>query len=160
MINARAEGLLEKRTYKGLLARKRALVVADSFYEWRVREHDGAKEPVRFTVGDGQPFAFAGLWTARVDEQSGETLRSCTIITTRANSLVAAVHDRMPVILRPELEQAWLDPEISVEHALALLEPYPAELMQAAAASTRVNSVRNDDPSLLKPDNAGLLDAA
>ncbi len=76
-------------------------------------------------------------------------MESCTIITTRPNELVASVHDRMPVILPPELETDWLDLDVATEHALSLLEPYPADAILAAAASPLVNSVRNDDPGLL-----------
>ena len=96
-------------------------------------------------------FAFAGLWTCRT-EDAGQLVESCTIITTRPNELVAPVHDRMPVILPCELEADWLDVGISKEHALSLLQPYPAEAMVGAAASPLVNSVRNDDPGLLVAD--------
>jgi putative SOS response-associated peptidase YedK len=93
------------------------------------------------------------LWTARTDAQTGEVLESCTIITTTPNELVAPVHDRMPVIIPADAEAVWLDPAISKEHALSLLMPYPAELMVALPASTRVNSVRNDDSGLFLPDD-------
>jgi putative SOS response-associated peptidase YedK len=90
---------------------------------------------------------------APIDE-SGEIIESCTIITTTPNELVARVHDRMPVILPTADEAVWLDPAISKEHALSLLQPYPAELMIALPASTRANSTRNDDSGLLLPDDA------
>ena len=151
LINARGETLAAKPAFRSLLGRHRCLVVADGFYEWRVGP-DGKKEPIHFRLEGGAPFAFAGLWTSRTDPTSGELVESCTIVTTRPNALVAPVHDRMPVILTGELEQDWLDPAISKEHALALLEPYAAELMTALPASTRVNSVRNDDPGVLLPD--------
>jgi len=157
LINARAETLTEKPAFRSLLHRHRCLVLADGFYEWRIAP-DGTREPVRFHLADGGPFAFAGLWTARRDDPAGELLESFTIVTTRPNELVAPVHDRMPAILLPELEDEWLDPEISREHALALLEPYDARAMRAEPASRRVNSVRNDDPGLLVPDE--LLPAA
>jgi putative SOS response-associated peptidase YedK len=91
------------------------------------------------------------LWTCKTDDE-GELIESCTIITTSPNQLVDPVHDRVPVILPVKLEQEWLDPEISKEHALSLLQSYPAEEMVALAASPLVNSVRNDDPGLLLPD--------
>jgi putative SOS response-associated peptidase YedK len=153
MINARAETLTEKPAYRGLLNRHRCLIPADGFYEWTVGS-DGKKQPIHFHLPGYELFVFAGLWTTRTDDGSGEILESCTIITTRPNELVAPVHDRMPVILRAEAERVWLDPTIAKEHALSLLEPYPAELMVALPASTRVNSVRNDDPGLLLPDDA------
>jgi putative SOS response-associated peptidase YedK len=153
MINARAETLTEKPAYRGLLSRHRCLIPADGFYEWTVGS-DGKKHPIHFHLPGYDLFAFAGLWTSRTHEETGEILESCTIITTQPNSLVAPVHDRMPVILSSEAETLWLDPTISKEHALSLLEPYPAALMLALPASTRVNSVRNDDAGLLSPEDA------
>jgi putative SOS response-associated peptidase YedK len=150
LINARAESLLEKPAFRSLVGKYRCLVVADGFYEWTVGP-DGKKQPIHFRLEDGSPFGFAGLWTCKTDEE-GELVESCTIITTSPNDLVAPVHDRMPVILPVELEQEWLDPEINKEHALSLLQPFPADSMIAVAASPLVNSVRNDDPSLLLPD--------
>jgi len=116
------------------------------------RRRDGGREPLHFRLADGSPFAFAGLWTSRTDPGTGELVESCTIVTTSPNPLVAPVHDRMPVILPRSLEDEWLDPEISREHALSLLLPYAADAMRAQPASRRVNSVRNDDARLLVPD--------
>jgi putative SOS response-associated peptidase YedK len=150
MINARAETLAEKSAYRPLLAKGRCLILADGFYEWRL-DPDGKKRPVRYTLDDGAPFGFAGLWTSWRDPESGESLRSCTIITTAANPLVAVVHDRMPVILPRGVEEEWLDRDVPVEAALSLLQPYPAEHMHAADASMLVNSVKNDDLRLFDP---------
>jgi putative SOS response-associated peptidase YedK len=150
MINARAETLAEKSAYRPLLAKGRCLILADGFYEWRL-DPDGKKRPVRYTLDDGAPFGFAGLWTSWRDPESGESLRSCTIITTAANPLVAVAHDRMPVILPRGVEAEWLDREVPVEAALSLLQPYPAEHMHAADASMLVNSVKNDDLRLFDP---------
>ena len=151
LINARAETLAEKPAFRSLLGSHRCLVLADGFYEWR-RAADGGHEPNHFRLGDGSPFAFAGLWTSRFDPESGELVESCTIVTTSPNSLVVPVHDRMPVILPCSLEDDWLDPDLSREHALSLLQPFAAEAMRAAPASRRVNSVWNDDARLLVPD--------
>jgi putative SOS response-associated peptidase YedK len=150
MINARAETLTEKSAYRSLLAKGRCLILADGFYEWRL-DPDGRKRPVRYSLDDGSPFGFAGLWTGRRDPESDEWLRSCTIITTTANDIVAPVHDRMPVILPRGAEHAWLDRDASVEEALSLLQPYPSEHLRAADASMLVNSVKNDDERLLDP---------
>ena len=150
MINARAESLADKPAYRPLLAKGRCLILADGFYEWR-HDPDGKRRPVRYTVDGAEPFGFAGLWTGRHDPEADEWLRTCTIITTTANELVAPVHDRMPVILPRESEDAWLDRGVAVEEALALLQPYPSELMHAADASMLVNSVKNDDERLLDP---------
>jgi len=151
LINARAETLAEKPAFRSLLGRYRCLVLADGFYEWRPGT-DGGRDPVHFRLADGAPFAFAGLWTSRVDPDTGELVESCTIVTTSPNPLVAPVHDRMPVILPRSLEGEWLDPEISREHALSLLVPHAAEVMRAVPASRRVNSIRNDDARLLVAD--------
>lgn len=150
MINARAETLSEKPAYRPLLAKNRCLILADGFYEWRL-DPDGTKRPVRYTLDGGVPFGFAGLWTSRTDPESGESLRTCTIITTSANALVAHVHDRMPVILPRGVEDEWLARDVPVEVALSLLLPYPAEHMHAADASLLVNSVKNDDLRLFDP---------
>jgi putative SOS response-associated peptidase YedK len=150
MINARAETLAEKSAYRPLLAKNRCLILADGFYEWRL-DPDGKKRPVRYALDDGSPFGFAGLWTSWRDPESGESLRTCTIITTDANALVAPVHDRMPVILPRGVEDAWLDRDVPVDAALALLLPYPADHMSAADASMLVNSVENDDLRLFDP---------
>ncbi len=155
LINARAETLAEKPAFRSLLGKYRCLVVADGFYEWRVGP-DGKKQPLHFRLADGGAFAFAGLWTCRTDD-AGERVESCTVVTTRPNELVAPVHDRMPVILPCDLESVWLDPELPREHALALLEPYPATAMIGTLVSVLVNSVRNEGPALLEPDEALLL---
>lgn len=151
MINARSETLTEKPAFRSLLGKHRCLVVADGFYEWTVGM-DGTKQPIHFRLTDASVFAFAGLWTCKTGDD-GEPVESCTIITTRPNELVAPVHDRMPVILHRDLEGVWLDPGISRENALSLLEPYPADAMVGTPASPLVNSVRNDGPSLLLRDD-------
>ena len=153
MINARVEGILERAAYRSLVGSHRCLVPADGFYEWA----SGAaakKGPVRFTLAGVPLFAFAGLWTSWVDRTTGELVDSCTIVTTRANELVAEIHDRMPAILRTEDESTWLDLSVPAEIAASLLVPYPADRMRGAPASARVNSVANDDSELLAPDPA------
>jgi putative SOS response-associated peptidase YedK len=95
-----------------------------------------------------------GIWSTWTDRQSSELVESCTIITTTPNQLVARVHDRMPVILPPELEQPWLDPDVEADEALSYLQPYAAVLMKTLEASPLVNSVRNDFPALLEPEAA------
>lgn len=153
LINARAETLAEKPAFRSLLRSHRCLVVADGFYEWRLGT-DGRKEPVHFRLHDGAPFAFAGLWTQRRDPQSEAPVESCTIVTTRPNELVASVHDRMPVILAPEAEEAWLASDLERQHVRSLLRPLDASLLVARPASRLVNSIRNDGPELLEPEAA------
>jgi putative SOS response-associated peptidase YedK len=159
MINARSETADEKGAYKRLLASadRRALLLADGFYEWlRSEDRKQPRVPFRFTLADGEPFAFAGLWTpGRLD---GEAIESATILTTAANRLVAGVHDRMPVILAgAEGERAWLSPELDAAAAKAMCVPFPAELMAVAPANPLVNKVGGgveEGPELLRAPDA------
>jgi putative SOS response-associated peptidase YedK len=148
MINARAETLMDKPAFRGLLATHRCLIPADGFYEWQ-QGGDGERQPLDVGLRSGELFAFAGLWSAWKDQEADDWLRSCTIITTAPNELVAKVHDRMPVILRREHEATWLDPELPVDHTLELLVPFPSERMSAREVSPLVNSVANEGPELL-----------
>ncbi|HLI71661.1 MAG TPA: SOS response-associated peptidase [Ktedonobacteraceae bacterium] len=149
MINARAETLAEKASFKHLLRGKRCLVVADGFYEWRA---DGkGKTPMYITRQDEQPFAFAGLWDLW-KSPDGQQIQSCTIITTEPNELMATIHNRMPAILRPGAYEDWLDPQLRDEEVLThWLAPYPAELMKARPVSKLVNNPRNDTAEILAP---------
>lgn len=147
MINARAETVAEKPAYRAAFARRRCLIVADGFYEWRRAE--GASQPYHVTRRDGAPFAFAGLWTGWKDPETDRWLRTCTIVTTRANEALAAIHPRMPVILDPDAEMAWLDPATPLADAHALLRPLPAELTRARAVSRAVNDARYDGAACL-----------
>jgi putative SOS response-associated peptidase YedK len=147
MINARAETLTEKPSFKGLLRAKRCLIVADGFYEWK--QENGSKIPMYMTLKSGEPFAFAGLWDLW-KSPGGEHIRSCTIITTEPNDLVASIHNRMPAILLPGAYADWLDPDIRDEQALShWLAPYPAEEMTARPVSRLVNDPRRDSPELI-----------
>ncbi len=148
LFNARAETVAEKPTFRRLLRAHRCLVPATGFYEWATE--GGRKVPHRFMLDDGDLFAFAGLY----DPGKGDDDGAFTLLTTRPNDLVAPYHDRMPVILRPDLEDLWLDPDVDEPAPLeACYEPYPADEMREHAASTRVNDVRNDDPALLAGDD-------
>ena len=147
MINARAESLTEKPSFKGLLRSKRCLIIADGFYEWR--QENGYKTPMYITMKDSEPFAFAGLWD-NWKSPDGQQLRTCTIITTEPNEVVASIHNRMPAILLPEAREAWLDPTIKDEHLLAhWLAPYPSDAMTARAVSRLVNDPKHDSPDIL-----------
>ncbi|MGI4787694.1 MAG: SOS response-associated peptidase [Janthinobacterium lividum] len=153
MINARAETLAEKPSFRTALTRRRCLIPADGFYEWQAAPSGtkAAKTPMYLHRKDSGLFAFAGLW----DEwhtPDGSPLRSCTIITTTPNAVAAQVHDRMPVILRLEDENLWLDTSVTDTHnLLSLLVPYPAEEMEAYAVSRQVNVPMVDEPGLLTP---------
>jgi len=155
MINARVEKLKTSAAFKRALQRRRCIVPADAFYEWRRGPSGrGRKQPFLIRRCDGAPFAFAGLWDLwrPADDPEAELLRSCTIITTEANQLVARVHDRMPVALPAERWDAWLDPGNEDIHAMSgLLVPVPAEEMEMFPVGLDVNDVRNDGPELALP---------
>ncbi|MDP9359674.1 MAG: SOS response-associated peptidase [Chloroflexota bacterium] len=147
-INARAETLLEKPMFRSLVKSKRCLVPANGFYEWK--RTGGPKQPYFIRPTDQETFAFAGLYDETKGED-GEPIGSYAIITTAPNELMASLHDRMPVVLRPEDEEEWLDPSITDPGIVALLRPYPAEAMAADPVSTAVNNTRNDGPELIQP---------
>jgi putative SOS response-associated peptidase YedK len=148
LINARSETADEKSAFKRLLgsADRRALLLADGFYEWlRSEDRKQPRVPFRFTLEDGAPFAFAGLWTPGTID--GERIESATILTTAANTLVAAVHDRMPVMLPgPDGERAWLSPELDALAAKALCVPLPADQMTVTPANPLVNKTGKGVP--------------
>jgi putative SOS response-associated peptidase YedK len=149
MINARAETLAEKPSFKNSLRRKRCLVLADGFYEWR--KDETGKTPVYIHLASRRPFAFAGLWDTWVPKQGGP-LQSCTIITTRPNEFMVPIHNRMPVILTSEAIDIWLNPdETEPETLLPLLQPFASELMDGYAVSRLVNSPANDLPTCIEP---------
>ena len=147
MINARAETVSEKPSFRSAFKKRRCLILADGFYEWK--KTDSGKQPYHIKMEDGSPFAFAGLWETWKDE---EEIHSCTIITTGANDLMSEIHHRMPVILHPENYEVWLDPDFDEKEALtSLLNPYPADDMEAYPVSRRVNKPFNNEPSVLEP---------
>lgn len=149
-INAKAETLLEKASFKHLLYKKRCVIPADSFYEWK--NASGKRLPMRIMMKDDGIFSMAGLYDTWVNSANGQTLHTFTIITIKPNQLVAEFHDRMPVILNKQEEGKWLAREKStVEEVLALLKPYPAEEMKAYPVSSVVGNVRNDIPECIKP---------
>jgi putative SOS response-associated peptidase YedK len=151
MINARAETVAEKTSFRVPYRRRRCLVLADGFYEWRKEPGRKAKTPMYIQLKSGKPFAFAGLWDLWRSPQD-EALLSCTLITTTPNELVAQIHNRMPVILSPEAYDLWLDPAEQNPNRLdAWLKPYPAAEMTAFPVSTLVNNPRNDAPECILP---------
>src|SRR5512136_1632997 len=124
MINARAESLAEKPSFRTAYKRRRCLVLADGFYEWQLTPGSQAKTPMFIRLKSGEPFAFAGLWEAWHPDQA-DALLSCTIITTTPNALMEKIHNRMPVILKPEAYPVWLDPAEQTPDKLGkLLKPY------------------------------------
>lgn len=149
LINARGETVQEKNSFKHSFRQKRCLVPADGFFEWK--SEAGGKKAYLFSDKNGALFAFAGLWDTW-QAPGGETVCSFTIITTAANTLVAPVHHRMPVILEQESERTWLDGDEEPLNLNRLLQPYPAERMACRTVSQLVNSPRNDSPEVLRTD--------
>jgi putative SOS response-associated peptidase YedK len=146
LINARAETVAERPAFRSAFRRRRCLIVADGFYEWDRRD---GRRPYYFRLNDGRPFAFAGLWERW--DKGDEPVESCTLITTAANGVVAPVHDRMPVILRPEDHARWLDPGEHRPAALAgLLVPPPDDWLVVNPVSRRVNNPRNEGPRCIE----------
>ena len=156
LINARSETARDKPAFRHAFARRRCLVPASGFYEWKRPEPTperkaARKQPYFIQLLDASPFAMAGMWEQHVDPD-GERLTTFTILTTVPNELVAPLHDRMPVILHPGAYDRWLDPgEHDTDALTAMLVPYPAQRMRAHPVSTRVNSPANDDPVCLAP---------
>ncbi|MCU4740990.1 SOS response-associated peptidase [Natronoglomus mannanivorans] len=169
IINARAETVHEKPSFRAAYERRRCLVLADGFYEWA--ETSAGKQPYRVAFEDDRPFALAGLWerwepeepetaqtgleafgggdsdASEADSDEPDVLETFTILTTEPNDLVADLHHRMAVILDPEREQEWL----TADDPRELLEPYPEDELRAYPVSTAVNSPANDEPSLVEP---------
>ena len=143
MINARAETLAEKPAYKSAYEKRRCLILADGFYEWR-KEATG-KTPNFISLANGQPFAFAGLWEAWTDRSTGESLQTTTIVTTAASEFLKDLHDRMPVILQPDTASAWLSGDTNVVNAVTASPPQ----LQAWPVGGNVNDSRNEGPELI-----------
>jgi len=157
LINARGETVAAKPSFRSAFRKRRCLVPADGFYEWRA---DGkAKQPYLIARRDGASFAFAGLWerwTPKEKPAEPAFIDSYTIVTTEANTLLKPLHERMPVILAPEHYASWLDPEAAEADLLALLRPAPEELLHYFPVSRRVNAARVDVPELIEPTGPAL----
>lgn len=152
MINARAETLAEKPSFRTAFARRRCLFLADGFYEWRKNPDGKTKTPMYIRMKSGLPFAFAGLWDVW-RPQGGEPVRSVAIITTGPNTLLEPIHHRMPVIIRPEDYEIWLDPEErNPEDLKRLLVPFNPTEMSTHPVSKIVNNPRNDLPDCIEPE--------
>jgi putative SOS response-associated peptidase YedK len=148
MINARAETVLEKPAFRRPLERRRCIVPADGFYEWR---RDGrVRQPFLIHTATDAPLAFAGLWAPWRDPVDGQWLVSATVVTTTANAIVGELHNRMPVILNEEAWRMWLDPDARDEGLLqSLLVPARDDLLELRPASTLVNNANNEGADLL-----------
>lgn len=150
MINARAETITEKPSFRTAFKKQRCLVLADGYYEWK--KNGSEKTPYRITLENEEPFAFAGIWESWKNENE-EDIRSFTIITIEAIDFLAEIHDRMPVILPKDDRHKWLDNKLSQDEALSLLQPYQEKSFKAYQVSSLVNSPANDRPELIKAVN-------
>ncbi len=148
MINARAETAPEKPSFRDAFKKRRLIIPASGFFEWK-RDETGTKQPYYISPKEGGLFSLAGLWERW--EKGGKPLESCTILTTEPNRLVAPLHRRMPVIISPRDLENWLDPRADHAALLELLKPAPPEEMIACPVSNKVNKPANDTPDLLKP---------
>lgn len=146
LINARAETVSEKPSFKAAFKRRRCLIVADGFYEWQRQEKQ--KQPYYFRLQNAQLFAFAGLWE-QWKSPDEDIINSCTILTTEANDLLRPIHDRMPVILESKDYGLWLDSEAQQPQLQQLLRPYQANLMTSYTVSTKVNNPKNNTPECI-----------
>jgi len=155
LVNARSETVFDKPSFRHLVPSRRCIVPMDGFYEWRTvyeapRPAKAPKEPVYITRRDGRPLAVAGLWSSWRADGDAPWLHTCCVLTTDANAAIDPIHDRMPVILEEEDWSTWLDPTLSDRAELtAFMVPAPDEVIDVRPVSTRVNSVRNNEPSLL-----------
>ena len=148
LINARAETVATKPYFRDAFKRKRCLVLADGFYEWK--QAGKRKVPYRIALKTEEPFAFAGIWSL-VHDAHGDVQPTFALLTTEANTLVSQIHTRMPVILREQDEEEWLTPTLALDAAQALLRPYPAERLMAYEVSSKVNAATSNSPDLLQP---------
>jgi putative SOS response-associated peptidase YedK len=151
MINARAENLMEKPSFRTAFAKRRCLILTDGYYEWK-KNAKGPSTPYRFTLKNHKPFAFAGLWESWRNPE-GDELKSCTIITCAANQMAAPIHDRMPVMLPSEKYWSWLA-QTDPEQLKSFLVPFPTEFMGAIQVGRLVNNAQIDNPECILPVGA------
>ncbi len=150
LINARAETVGDQPAFAESFRERRCLLPADGFYEW-LRDERRGKIPIWFHRPDRELFAFAGVW-AELPEKGGDgVLHSCALITCPPNDLMRPIHNRMPVVLDPAAEAAWLDPEAEAEELMSLLVPAPEDALAALEVGDFVNDVRKDGPGLIEP---------
>jgi len=154
LINARAESIANQPAFAESFRERRCLIPADGFYEWR--RDDRGKVPLWFHRPDDELFAFAGVW-AEYRPRGGEPIHSCAIVTCAPNELMRPIHDRMPVILDPGVEAAWLDPGAEAKDLMRLLAPPPEDALDAREVADLVSNVREDGPELIAPRSEATL---
>jgi putative SOS response-associated peptidase YedK len=149
-INARVETIAKSPMFRQAMERRRCLIPADGFYEWKGAK--APKQPYFFHMKDDRLFALAGLWERWRPQPDAEAIDTFTIITTQPNAVAKPIHNRMPVILDPKDYARWLDREVPAAKAMELLQPYPPDGMEATSIGPKVNNVHNDGPDLIRPD--------
>ena len=151
LINAMAETVAEKPAFREAFKKRRCIVVADGFYEWQ-KIGSKRKRPYLIAMKDERPFGFAGLWETWTDQASGETIRSCTIITTAPNAVCAPIHNRMPVILDPGDYVRWLgERPVTSNELQEMLRPYYGKPMKATKIGPKIGNAKNEGPELVQP---------
>ncbi len=157
LINARAETLLEKPSFKNAFQKRRCLVIANGFYEWKSSapgskktSRSTPKQPMYVRLKSQEPFAMAGLWEEWKHPETREIIKSCTIITTEPNDLIATLHHRMAVILSPHDEDVWLDDSLPTQDLMGLLKPFPSDALEAYPVSNRINTVSADEAGMIE----------
>ena len=159
MINARAETVAEKPAFRKAFERRRCLIPADGFYEWAKVTGQKAKQPYFIHRPDGEPIVFAGMWErwkprledGKTIDESADAIETCTILTCSPNKTMAAIHNRMPVLLAPAVWDDWLSQETETDYISSLLAPAPDDLLELVPVSTAVNNVRNKGEQLIEP---------
>ncbi len=149
LINARSETVLEKPSFRDAFRKRRCLIPASGFYEWK--STNGSKQPYYITSDSQSLFAFAGLWEHWEDEETDDEINSCTILTTDPNQLMRPIHNRMPVILHPSRYDAWLNTGENPEDLTAFFTPYQSDRLEAYPVSRHVNNPEHDDPTCIEP---------
>lgn len=151
MINARAESLLQKPSFKNLFISKRCLIPSTGFFEWQKNIVTNNKIPYYIKVKNENVFTFAGLWDKWIDKQTGEEIISATIITTQSNEKINQIHNRMPLIIQNDDRDKWLNPNTGIESLLKLLQPLPSELIEFYQISQKVNNPSNNSAEIIQP---------
>ena len=154
LINARSESVLKKPSFRDAVRKRRCLVVADGFYEWKTLS-TGVKQPFYFTLPSGEPFAFAGLWELWISTESGATIRTCNILTRHANASVLPIHHRMPVILEPSEYETWLSDRTSIDKLETIWKKEELIELSVSPVSRFVNSAANDSFLCIEPIEIG-----
>lgn len=151
MANVRSDTALEKSSFRAPMQKRRCLIPADVFFEWQDVPGQKRRKPHAVAMLKGEPFALGGLWEAWRSKENGEWLITCAILTTEPNELLAPIHDRMPVIIRPEDYRAWVDPDTKATAVRNLVESYSAGEMRAWEIGLLVNDPKVDDARILSP---------